>query len=226
MKNNDSSKDEGPQLEGADLEGNDGGNPEGQTPEKPRPARKKRIWLAVATVALLAGGVAFGTTLPDPKTSDAYGALAREKSTMEGERDSAKSSYDSMKSKYDVLQNGITAREAKVTSRETEVGKAEAAAKAHEVAVKQREDAVTAAEKTKAANTVGDGTWTVGKDIEPGTYRAAAVVGSTCYWGIYQSGTNGSQIIENDIPGGGRPVVNLSAGQDFNSTRCGKWEKQ
>jgi len=39
-------------------------------------------------------------------------------------------------------------------------------------------------------------------------------------------GTNGSKIIENDIPGGGRPVVTLSPGQDFNSTRCGKWEKQ
>jgi hypothetical protein len=131
-----------------------------------------------------------------------------------------------MKSKYDTLQNGISDREAKVTARETEVGKADAAVKTAEAAVKVREDAVTGAEKTKAANTVGDGTWTVGKDIEPGTYRAAAAVGSTCYWGIYQSGTNGSKIIENDIPGGGRPVVTLSAGQDFNSTRCGKWEKQ
>jgi len=194
--------------------------------EKGKPGRKRRIFAAVAALALLAGAAAVGTTLPDPKSSEAYAALAGEKASVESERDSAKSSYESMKSKYDTLQNGISDREAKVTARETEVGKADAAVKTAEAAVKVREDAVTGAEKTKAANTIGDGTWTVGKDIEPGTYRAAAAVGSTCYWGIYQSGTNGSKIIENDIPGGGRPAVTLSAGQDFNSTRCGKWEKQ
>ena len=136
-------------------------------------------------MALLAGATAVGTTLPDPKSSDAYAALAGEKASVESERDSAKSSYESMKSKYDTLQNGIAGREAKVTARETEVGKADAAVKTAEAAVKKREEAVTGAEKTKAANTIGDGTWTVGTDIEPGTYRAAADVGSSCYWGIY-----------------------------------------
>jgi hypothetical protein len=184
------------------------------------------MFATVAVLALVAGAVAVGTALPDPKSSDAYAALAGEKSAVEGERDSAKSSYDSLKSKYDTLQNGIAAREAKVTSREAEVGKADAAVKTAEAAVKKREEAVTGAEKTKAANTVGDGTWTVGKDIEAGTYRAAADVGSTCYWGIYATGSNGSNIIENDLPGGGRPTVALSGGQDFKSTRCGKWEKQ
>ncbi|WP_427007328.1 hypothetical protein [Pseudarthrobacter sp. H2] len=196
------------------------------SPGKPKPGRKKKIFTTVAVLALVAGAVAVGTTLPDPKSSDAYAALAGEKSAVEGERDSAKSSYDSVKSKYDTLQNGISAREAKVTSRETEVGKADAAVKTAEAAVKKREEAVTGAEKTKAANTVGDGTWTVGKDIEAGTYRAAADVGSTCYWGIYATGSNGSNIIENDIPGGGRPTVALAGGQDFKSSRCGKWEKQ
>lgn len=191
-----------------------------------KPARKRRIFAGAAVVALLAGATAIGTTLPDPKSSDAYAALAAEKATVESERDSAESSYASMKSKYDTLQNGIAGREAKVTSRETEVGKADAAVKTAEAAVKVREEAVTGAETTKAANTVGDGTWTVGSDIEPGTYRAVEAVGSSCYWGIYRSGSNGGDIIENDIPGGGRPVVALSAGQDFNSTRCGKWEKQ
>lgn len=194
--------------------------------EQAKPGRKRRIIAAVAAIALLAGATAVGTTLPDPKASDAYAALVGEKATVESERDSAKSSYESMKSKHDTLQNGIAAREAKVASREAEVGKADAAVKTAEAAVKVREEAVTGAEKTKAANTIGDGTWTVGTDIEPGTYRAVEAVGSSCYWGIYRSGSNGGDIIENDIPGGGRPVVALSAGQDFNSTRCGKWEKQ
>lgn len=198
----------------------------GAASEKGNPGRKRRIFATMAVLALLAGSVAVGTALPDPKSSDVYAALAAEKASVESERDSAKSSYESLKSKYDTLQNSISDREAKVTARETEVGKADAAVKTAEAAVKVREDAVTGAEKTKAANTVGDGTWTVGKDIEPGTYRAAANVGSSCYWGIYATGSNGSNIIQNDIPGGGRPAVTLSSGQDFNSTRCGKWEKQ
>jgi len=195
--------------------------------EKPAQSRRKKpILLASAGVVLFAGGIAFGTVLPDPKTSEAYLSLADEKSTVEIERDAALSSYASLKGKYDTLENGMASRESKVAAKEAEVGKADAAVKTAEAAVKAREEAVTGAEKTKAANTIGDGTWTVGADIEPGTYRAAAAVGSTCYWGIYRSGSNGGDIIENDIPGGGRPVVALSPGQDFNSTRCGKWEKQ
>lgn len=73
---------------------------------------------------------------------------------------------------------------------------------------------------------MSDGTWTVGKDIAAGTYRATADVGSSCYWGIYETGSNGGNIIENDLPGGGRPSVALSAGQDFKSSRCGTWTRQ
>jgi hypothetical protein len=192
----------------------------------PKRSRKKRIFMATAAVVLLGSGIAFGTVLPDPKTSEAYTALAGEKSTVETERDAALSSYASLKGKYDTLQNGISSREAKVSTRETEVGKADAAVKSAEAAVKVREEAVTGAEKTKAANTISDGTWTVGTDIAPGTYRATADVGSSCYWGVYATGSNGSNIIDNDLPGGGRPSVALSAGQDFKSSRCGKWEKQ
>jgi hypothetical protein len=198
----------------------------GQLAPAAKSRRKKHVLVASAAVVLFASGIAVGTVLPDPTASPAYKSLAGEKSIVETERDAALSSYASLKSKYDTLQSGISGRESTVSAREAEVSKADAAVKAAEAAVKKREDAVTGAEKTKAANTVADGTWTVGSDIEPGTYRAAAAVGSTCYWGIYQSGTNGSKIIENDIPGGGRPVVTLSPGQDFNSTRCGKWEKQ
>lgn len=71
-----------------------------------------------------------------------------------------------------------------------------------------------------------NGTWTVGDDIQPGTYRPKATVGATCYWGVYRSGTNGSDIIQNDIPGGGKPTVKLSKGQDFKSSSCGSWIKK
>ncbi|GAB5079652.1 coiled-coil domain-containing protein [Arthrobacter sp. AD-310] len=193
----------------------------------PRSRRRgKRALGGLLVGVLLAGGTAFGTTLPDPTTSEAYRSVADAKAGAESERDSLRSDYDSLKSDYVTLQAGIADKEAKVQARETEVGKAESAVKSAEAAVKKREEAVTAAEKQKAANTVSDGTWTVGKDVAAGTYRATADVGSSCYWGIYETGSNGGNIIENDLPGGGRPSVALSAGQDFKSSRCGTWTKQ
>jgi hypothetical protein len=46
-----------------------------------------------------------------------------------------------------------------------------------------------------------------------------------CFWGIYKSGTNGAEIIANDVVTGGRPTVTLKTGQDFDSSRCGRWAK-
>lgn len=200
--------------------------PTGPGAAQRRPGRGKRVFGVLAAVVLLAGGITLGTTLPDPKASDEYRALADAKAGAESERDSIRSDYDSVKLDYDTLQAGLADKEAKVQAREAEVGKAEAAVKSAEAAVKKRESAVTAAEKEKAANTLSDGTWTVGKDITAGTYGATTDVGSSCYWGIYETGSNGGNIIENDLPGGGRPSVALSAGQDFKSSRCGTWQKQ
>lgn len=187
---------------------------------------KRRLAIALSAAALFAGGTWLGSTLPDPTASDQYVALDGAKTAVESDLKSLQSEYESLNAKYITLEDGIEERESKAVAREAEVGKAEAAVKTAQAAVKKREEAVTAAEKTKEANTIGDGTWTVGTDIQPGTYRATDNVGSSCYWGIYATGSNGSDIIENDIPGGGRPAVTLSVGQDFNSTRCGTWLKQ
>ncbi len=73
--------------------------------------------------------------------------------------------------------------------------------------------------------TVEDGTWTVGTDLPAGKYRTTANVDPSCYWAILKSGTNGDQIIANDIPGGGRPTVTLKAGEDFKTQDCGTWLK-
>ena len=72
---------------------------------------------------------------------------------------------------------------------------------------------------------IDDGTWTVGTDMPAGSYRTTANVGADCYWAILKSGSNGADIIANDIPGGGRPTVTLKAGQDFQSRDCGTWAK-
>jgi hypothetical protein len=80
-----------------------------------------------------------------------------------------------------------------------------------------------AAPPAGAGTTIEEGTYTVGVDIQPGTYRAVGA-GSNCYWAITKSGSNGSDIIDNHI-GAGNLTVTLKAGQDFTSERCGTWSK-
>lgn len=172
-----------------------------------------------AAVLLVVAGIGAGTTLPDPKNSREFQALTAEKEALQ-------SDMKSLQGNYDTLDAGIKGREARVQAREDAVGKADAAVKTADAAVKRREAAVKTAETTQAANTIKEGTWTVGVDIQPGTYRATADVSSGCYWGIYRSGSNGSSIVDNDIVSGGRPTVTLSVGQDFKTSRCGSWLKQ
>lgn len=190
--------------------------------------RKGNSWALLLTSAVLlcgAGGLA-GAVLVDPTGSEEYAALESSKEVIASDLAEATSDYEALQDDYDVMASGIRKRETDVEKREAAVAASEEKVKSSEAAVKAREDAVTGAEKTKAANTVGDGTWVVGTDIAPGNYRTAQPVGSSCYWGVYRSGSNGSDILDNDLPGGGHPVVTLAEGQDFKSSRCGTWEKQ
>ncbi|MFL6143545.1 MAG: hypothetical protein ACJ72N_16985 [Labedaea sp.] len=88
---------------------------------------------------------------------------------------------------------------------EDEVGQREAAAqqredalKARETEVKTREDTVTQQETVQAQNTITEGNWTVGVDVQPGTYRTKETVSDSCYWEI-SANANGSNIMANDI---------------------------
>ncbi|MBP2412273.1 hypothetical protein JOF48_001072 [Arthrobacter stackebrandtii] len=201
-------------------------------PAKKPAAGSKRRWKSkvlaggLAAVALFGGGTFLGTTLPDPATSDAYVQLASEKSSVEQDLENSRVSFRKLDEKYADLQGTLKARDDDATARESAVAGAEKKVAEAEAAVKKREEAVAGAEAVKAKNTFGDGTRTVGRDIEPGSYIPTADVGSSCYWAILTTGTNGSDIVDNDLPGGGRPSVTLSEGQDFKSSRCGSWTKQ
>jgi hypothetical protein len=94
-----------------------------------------------------------------------------------------------------------------------------------EKAVSARESSATSVEAVAESNAISDGTWTVGVDIKPDTYRTKEAVSAMCYWEITRSGTNGGDIVENDIVNGGRPTVTIRNGQDFKSERCGDWAK-
>ncbi|MFT8986625.1 MAG: hypothetical protein ABF966_00085 [Bifidobacterium psychraerophilum] len=79
-------------------------------------------------------------------------------------------------------------------------------------------------QKVNAAKkaSISDGTWQVGTDIDPGTYRANSEVPSDCYWEVL----SGDSIVKNDLPGGGFPQTSVSAGQQLKLSSCGTWTKQ
>jgi hypothetical protein len=79
--------------------------------------------------------------------------------------------------------------------------------------------------KPKPVVTIDEGDWVVGEDIPAGTYKVRDAISGSCYWGIYRSGTNHDDIINNDIVTGGRPKVTLRKGQDFTNSGCGIWVK-
>ncbi|MCC3296823.1 hypothetical protein [Arthrobacter caoxuetaonis] len=168
---------------------------------------------------LVGTGAVSAVLMTDPTASEEYAALSAELSDVTGD-------LEDLESRFARLSSGISSREDAVAEKEeAQIVRGLELVKREET-VKAREEAVTGAEEEKAANTISDGTWTVGRDIAPGTYRSSADVGSRCYWAVLRSGSNGSDILENDIPGGGRPMVTLAEGQDFNTARCGTWEKQ
>jgi len=88
----------------------------------------------------------------------------------------------------------------------------------------------TGSPKTKpaaAATTIrGDDVVHVGEDVPAGTYRVVTAIDDNgCYW-AKTSDAEGSKIIDNGIPSGGRPQVTLKTGQWFTSNGCPDWRKK
>jgi hypothetical protein len=194
-------------------------------PVEPRPKRfgwlSGRLAGALAIGLLVGGGLgaAIVAASSDPTQSEEYTAL-------EGELDAAQQQISASEREAQVAAADARRIQGEVARRQVELDQREQGLTAQEAAVTAREAAVTAVEQQIAANSIGEGTWTVGRDVAPGTYRTAEAVTGQCYWGIYRSGTNGSDIIDNDIVNGGFPSVQLSEGQDFKNNGCGTFVKQ
>ncbi|MEP6978399.1 MAG: hypothetical protein ABI948_10140 [Thermoleophilia bacterium] len=76
---------------------------------------------------------------------------------------------------------------------------------------------------TKSKTRFGEGTYIVGTDITPGTYRAR---GSGCYWARLRSFGGGlNSIIVNDNTTGSTIVTISRRDKGFQSSRCGTWTR-
>jgi hypothetical protein len=101
----------------------------------------------------------------------------------------------------------------------------EAELQAKEKAVTDRETAITATETVVQESTLKDGKYyTVGTSMQAGSYQANSA-STSCYWSITESGTNYSDIVDNDLGAMGVLSVSVAGGQDFQSHDCGDWAK-
>jgi hypothetical protein len=77
---------------------------------------------------------------------------------------------------------------------------------------------------TAKPKVITDGTFVVGVDIEPGTYRSK--VPGSCYWARLSSFTGSDNVIANDIVSDGILVVTIQPTDvGFKTHRCGGWER-
>jgi hypothetical protein len=77
---------------------------------------------------------------------------------------------------------------------------------------------------TKSKTRFGEGTYIVGTDINPGTYRSSR--GAGCYWARLRSFTGTlPAIISNGNPTGRAIVAIRRSDRGFESARCGTWTR-
>ena len=78
---------------------------------------------------------------------------------------------------------------------------------------------------TGPVTSFGEGTYRVGEDIMPGTYRAPGTSGN-CYWERAKDTEGGSDSIISNHWAPGPSVVTISPSDAvFQSQRCGTWQK-
>lgn len=200
---------------------------------RPNPLRRRPFWVGVvAAAALVTGwtvavynldayndsaGAAADLTRVKGELTDQLGTVIRERDELQANKKAAEDAVKAREQSAKQFEDAAKLHEDTVKQQADEVKK-------REDAVKLREDAVGAQEKVQAQNTITEGNWAVGVDVQPGTYRTKEPVTDHCYWGIY-SDPNGDHIVANDIVTGGRPTVTLKGGQFFTTTRCGSWAK-
>jgi hypothetical protein len=185
-----------------------------------KPARKHRwVWPVAATSAFIIGiGIGGAGADGDPTASKEYRAVVAQRDELRGTADAASARADAAESAAKTKSTELDSRSADLDTRKAELDATKAQLDA-------REAALTATEAKVAASQIDNGTWTVGVDIELGSYRTVEAITSACYWAILRTGSNGDDIIQNDIVEGGFPSVTLKAGQDFKNS-CGVWNKQ
>lgn len=174
-------------------------------------AGKRWPWAVLALVTLIVGllvGAVAGSGVPQEE----FDALTERAAATADDLDSATAELGELR-----------AERADVRSREAELDTREQSLDQRTVALDTREQEIGAAEAQIAANTIpGTGTFVVGEDVAPGTYRTAGSSG--CYWARL-SGTSGDlgDVLANGLSDGPLTVTIAPSDEAFETQRCGEW---
>jgi hypothetical protein len=182
---------------------------------KPKRAWWKARWVLIVGVGLL--GLIIGSAIDSSGPQSATTATPAKTETVTAPAPPPPPAVTSVKPATADEQAALDAKNTQADQRSTALDQRESA-------VAAREKAVGTQEATVAANTIpGNGTFLVGKDVKPGTYRTTGPkTGGSCYW--QRSGdASGTNIIANDnLSGPG--VVDIRSGDvSFKSERCADW---
>ncbi|MGZ3472528.1 MAG: hypothetical protein ACXVA6_21405 [Isosphaeraceae bacterium] len=169
-----------------------------------------------ALVVGLGAGLSIMAALTDPTASRQYKDLA-------AQLDNSQTEVGNMRSVASAAHASASDAAASASQALEQAQESQAALQSQAAELSSQAAQIAAQKAAIDATSITDGTWTVGTDVQPGTYRTAAAVSGQCYWEITKSGSNGSNIIQNDIVQGGFPTVTLSPGQDFKTQDCGTW---
>lgn len=204
----------------AEAEGDATGITLASTPRKRMSATG--VGIVIAALLAIAGWVAFGVALAQLiQANEQLAALEDQLRELDGQLDVVENTLAD--TKIDVTE--LTVERDRLKKEAESMGDRESAVAAKETELQTREAAVKAAEEYVAATTLKDGyTYTVGLTMQAGVYRANSA-SDRCYWAVYRSGSNQSDIVGNDLGAMGAITLTVTEGQDFESRRCGDWAK-
>jgi hypothetical protein len=189
-------------------------------PSQSRPNFWKRLpgWARGGAIFVLGALIGAAIASPDQSKIDKANQITAKEQAIYAaayvKRDRANSEYEDLNGQLDDVRSEIADQNA--TARADQRAQSKKLAK-----LKSK---VSGARKTIAKRSFsGEGTYRVGKDVEPGTYKAAASSG--CYWARLGSGDT-SDIIDNNNADG--PVLLTIEPGDFaiEVTRCSTFHKQ
>jgi hypothetical protein len=192
--------------------------PKADEPKKPNADarsifRRLGKWTAVvvAFFVALVIGVGLGAAVnPSDDTASANPETVTVASTVTGEGETVTETVTETISATKVEKEKLNDREAELNQRAAELRQGE----------KELQRQIGIVQRTS----FGAGTYLVGKEITPGTYRSSGKNG--CYWERL-SGLGGDfgDIIANDNPTGPALVAISSSDKAFSSDRCGTWRR-
>jgi len=181
-------------------------------PSKPKPAWWKARWVPIAGAAIL--GIIVGNAAGGSGQSSTSASAPAQTVTVTAPAPPAVTS----------VKPATADEQAAIDAKNKQADVRSAALDQRESAVAAREKAVGTQEATVTAGTIpGDGTFLVGKDIKPGTYRTTGGTdGGDCYWKRSRD-ASGTDTIANYINKGPTVVNILSSDVAFISQGCAAW---